>query len=349
MSTNQPKKNNEEEIDLGSLFVIIGKGFTKFFNFIGSIFKGIFHAIIVVLLFIKTNIIAIVVAGIIGGVAGAFLEFKSPDLYGSEMLVKPNFGSAKLLYKNIDFYNDLIKQKDTLSLQKTFNISKEEAGSIKKIKIEPIISEYDIVDSYDRFVVEVDTTTIKSYEYENFKASFTEYDYKIFQIEAISERNDIFQKLGKKIISSIEENTYFKKRRKFEFENLNLTDATIKKSIAQIDSLQKSIAIATIKAAQKTSSGTNIDLGGQYQYSKPKEVELIEKNRNLIKDLQEVVEDRSEKDVVINVLSNFKPIGYKIGGVSKNFIFLLGFLAILSVIFILLLIRLNAYLNNYKK
>ena len=46
MSTNQQKEssksNNEEEVDLGSLFVIIGKGFSKFFNFIGGIFKGIF-------------------------------------------------------------------------------------------------------------------------------------------------------------------------------------------------------------------------------------------------------------------------------------------------------------------
>ena len=53
MSTNQPQKSNEEEVDLGSLFVIIGRGFSKFFNFIGSIFKGIFHTVILFLIFIK--------------------------------------------------------------------------------------------------------------------------------------------------------------------------------------------------------------------------------------------------------------------------------------------------------
>ena len=46
MSTNQKQQNNEEEVDLGSLFIIIGKGFSKFFNFIGSIFKGIFDFLI---------------------------------------------------------------------------------------------------------------------------------------------------------------------------------------------------------------------------------------------------------------------------------------------------------------
>ena len=55
MSTNQQKENsksnNEEEVDLGSLFVAIGKGFSNFFNFIGDIFKGAFHSIILVLIF----------------------------------------------------------------------------------------------------------------------------------------------------------------------------------------------------------------------------------------------------------------------------------------------------------
>ena len=50
------KNNNEEEVDLGSLFVIIGKGFKNFFNFIGSIFKGIFHRFIIqILIFCKNT------------------------------------------------------------------------------------------------------------------------------------------------------------------------------------------------------------------------------------------------------------------------------------------------------
>ena len=347
MSTNQQKNNSEEEIDLGSLFVIIGKGFTKFFNFIGSIFKGLFHAFIVVLLFLRNNIVALAIAGIVGGGIGAFLESKSPDLYGSEMLVKPNYKSSKLLYSNINFYNDLMKQKDTVSLEETFGITKEEAGSLKEITVEPIISEYDIVNSYDEFVTEVDTTTIKSYEYEEFKTSFTELDYKIHRIEVLSEKNNVFSKLEKTIILSIENNTYFNRLKTHTYNSINTTDALIKNNISQIDSLQKTIILATIAASEKSTSGTNIDLGSQN--SKPKEVELLETNRSLIRDLQDIVEDQSEKNVVLNVVSSFKPIGYKIGGITKNNIFLLGVLSVLLMIFILLLKQLNTYLSNYKK
>ena len=68
MSTNQ--KNNEEEIDLGSLFVIIGKGFSNFFNFIGNVFKAIFNFLIIILIFFKQHFIKIAIAALIGVVAG---------------------------------------------------------------------------------------------------------------------------------------------------------------------------------------------------------------------------------------------------------------------------------------
>ena len=68
------KNNNEEEVDLGSLFVIIGKGFKNFFNFIGSIFKGIFHRFILILIFLRIHLIKFAVAALLGVIAGFFLE-----------------------------------------------------------------------------------------------------------------------------------------------------------------------------------------------------------------------------------------------------------------------------------
>ncbi|NVJ88515.1 MAG: hypothetical protein HWD82_03645, partial [Flavobacteriaceae bacterium] len=153
MSTN--KTNQEEEIDLGSLFKIIGKGFSNLFNFIANIFKGIFHFIITFLIFIKQNIIKISVATILGAAIGAYLQFNTPTQYASDLLVEPNFKSVMQLYTNVQFYNDLVKQKDTLGLQKTFNLTKEEAASLKKFSVEPVINENDIIAAYNEFVTQV--------------------------------------------------------------------------------------------------------------------------------------------------------------------------------------------------
>ena len=103
MADQPVNQNNSDEIDLGQLFQMIGRGFQKLFNFIGSIFKGIFHLIMVFLLFVQKNIIVIVAAIIIGGVGGFILDIMSPEKYISRMVVEPNFNSVQQLYNNIAF------------------------------------------------------------------------------------------------------------------------------------------------------------------------------------------------------------------------------------------------------
>ena len=150
MSTNQ--KNNEEEVDLGSLFVIIGKGFSNLFNFIGNIFKGLFHLIICILIFFKTNIVKIGVASLLGFLLGVFLEVIKADSYEAELLLEPNFKSTRQLYNNVNYYNDLVKQKDTASLQKIFNLDKNIAASLKEFEIEPLKIDRDIINAYDDLI-----------------------------------------------------------------------------------------------------------------------------------------------------------------------------------------------------
>lgn len=345
MSTNH--NNNEEEVDLGSLFKIIGRGFQNLFNFIGNIFKSIFHAFILILIFLKDNIVKIGIAAIIGFAIGLFIQVKSTNKYESEMLVKPNFKSANQLYNNINYYNDLVKQKDTSGIQNTFNLSKQEAASLKKFTIEPIVNENDIINSYNDFILEVDTTTVKSYTFDEFKTSFKDLDYKIHKIKVVAEKNNVFSKLDEVIISSVVNNKYFKRVKELTNENLNRTDSIYRQNLAQLDSLRKVYMQVMIEEAKKQTTGTTIDLGGEKRTTK--ELELFESNRKINSRLEEIAEDKSEKYEVINVISNFQPIGSEIKGVTKNKAFQLALLGALAMIFILLLLKVNSYLNNYKK
>jgi hypothetical protein len=345
MSTNQ--KNNEEEVDLGSLFVIIGKGFSKFFNFIGTIFKGIFEFIILTLIFLKENIIKIGVAGVVGLVAGIFLEVNTPTRYGSDLLLEPNFKSARQLYNNINYYNDLVKQKDTATLQKTFNLDKESAASLKKFEIVPLKVDVDLIDAYNDLILSIDTLTIKSYDYVDFKEAFTDYDYKVHKVTVIAEKNNVFDKLDDVMISSVVNNKYFNRIKVLTNENLNRTDSLYRENLTQIDSLRKVYMQVMIEEAKKSVTGTSIDLGGQKKTTK--ELELFETNRKINVELKDIALDKSEKYEVINVISNFQPIGYKIKGVTKNKGFLLGLVGAGLMIVFLLLIKLNKFLSNYKK
>ena len=351
MSTNQQKEssksNNEEEVDLGSLFVIIGKGFSNFFNFIGNIFKGIFHFFISILIFLKENSLKIGIAAIIGFAVGIFLEVKSSDTYSSDMLVQPNYKSVSQLYNNINYYNDLVEQKDTLGIQNTFNLDKETAASLKEFSIEPIANENDIINAYNDFVLEVDTTTVSSYTFEDFKASFKDLDYKTHEINVIAEKNDVFNKLDEIIISSVVKNKYFSRVKELTNENLNRTDSLLRQNLSQVDSLRKVYMQVMIEEAKKQSNGTSIDLGGEKRSTK--ELELFATKRNLNSELTDVVIDKSEKYEVVNVISNFQPVGYKIDGVSENKAVQFSILGILLMVLILLFTKINTYLGNYKK
>lgn len=347
MSINQEEKNKEEEIDLGSLFIIIGRGFSNLFNFIGSIFIGIFHVVISVLIFLKLHILKIAIAAILGGVLGTFLEFKKHDSYGSDLLVEPNFKSARQLYNNVNYYNDLVKQNNIAGLIKTFKLDEKTAATLKSFTIEPLETENDVINAYNMFILEVDTATVKSYAYDKFRNSFTKHDYRVHKINVVAEKNDIFASLGDVIISSVVKNKYFNRLKYLTNENLNRTDSLLRQNLGQVDSLRKVYMQVMLEEARKPTSGTNIDLGGEKKTTK--ELELFETNRRINSELKSIVEDKSEKYEVINIISNFQPIGYEIKGIIKNYIFLLAFFGALIMILFLLLKQLNIYLNNYKK
>ena len=339
------KNNNEEEVDLGSLFVIIGKGFKNFFNFIGSIFKGIFEFVIQILLFVKKHIVKIGVATVLGLIIGFFIESSTTKKYTSDLLVEPNFKSTSQLYNNIKYYNDLVKQKDTVGLEKTFFLNTEYAASLKEFTIEPVINENDIINSYNDFIEEADTATVSSYSFEEFIKTFEELDYKVHKINVISEKNDVFSKLDEIIIKSVSNNKYFRKVKEITNENLNIRDSVYRQNLSQIDSLRKVYMKVLIEEARKESTGTSIDLGGNKLTTK--ELELFETNRKIIYDLKLLSEEKSKNYDVINVISNFQPVGSELNGITKNYISLFGILGAALMIGFLLLLELNKFLNNY--
>ena len=339
------KNNNEEEVDLGSLFVIIGKGFKNFFNFIGSIFKGIFHRFILILIFLRFHLIKFAVAALIGAIAGFFLENSKEIKFSSNLIVQPNFESAQNLYKNINYYNDLVKQKDTVGLEKTFFLNTEYAASLKEFTIEPVINENDIINSYNDFIEEADTATVSSYSFEEFIKTFEELDYKVHKINVISEKNDVFSKLDEIIIKSVSNNKYFRKVKEITNENLNIRDSVYRQNLSQIDSLRKVYMKVLIEEARKESTGTSIDLGGNKLTTK--ELELFETNRKIIYDLNLLSEEKSKNYDVINVISNFQPVGSEVNGITKNYISLFGLIGAALMIGFLLLLELNKFLNNY--
>ena len=337
----------DDEVDLGNLFKIIGKGFKNLFNAIGQFFKSVFHYFILLLLFFRNNALKLGIAVFIGSVIGLYLDLTLPKQYSSSMIVEPNFKSAQQLYQNINFYHELVKQKDLNLLAQTFQIPVSEASKLKGFYIEPLKNENEKYEFFNDFIEEVDTTTIKNIDIIEFKKGFTDYDYKYHQIKVKSLSNIIFEKLSTPIISSIQNNSYYKYQKKINDENLFQNEKVLVKSLQEVDTLRKIYNEVLITEAKKAEMGTNITLAQGVK--KTDELELFNESLKLNEELINNNKEKAETTDILNVVSTFSKVGIKERSLLKKMTAILGLgFGLLMLIFILLK-QLNSYLLKYIK
>jgi len=347
MSEKQPQQASEE-IDLGQIFQLIGNAFKKLFNFIGSIFKGIFHTIMLFLLFIQKHFIKFVIAGVVGIGLGIYLDIQKDQKFISSMVVEPNFNSVQQLYNNIDFYNELAISHDSIALASALKITSKEAASIKKLEIESYSDENQKIKLFDRFIRELDSTTVKNIDFEAYLKNFNTFDARFHKIVLLSTNSTVAKKAQPAIVKSISSNGYFKEQKATNDNNIKLQEEIYKQQLEEIVSLQALYKDVLTKEAAKEMQGTNINLGdnggGQH-----KELDLL-KERDLLKDkIVGLNNERANKATILNVISDFPTRGVELGGFVNKFKFMLPIQLIFLLLLILSLLELNRFLKNYKK
>lgn len=105
-----------------------------------SVISGINDSVFDGILFIKKNIIVLVVLILIGAGYGYYKDANS-KIYEHSILVTPNFGSVDYLYEQIKSTNAKIKEGDTVFFNK-LGIS---SSNIGRIQIEPVVDIYNYV------------------------------------------------------------------------------------------------------------------------------------------------------------------------------------------------------------
>ncbi|NAS31618.1 hypothetical protein GTQ40_11595 [Flavobacteriaceae bacterium R38] len=347
MSENSQPQNNSEEVDLGQLFKLIGNAFNRFFNFIASIFKGLFHLLLLFLLFIQKHFIKFVIAGVLGLGLGFYLDHLQGDRFESSMVVEPNFNSVQQLYNNINFYNELAEAKDSTALSKALGITEGEALTIKRVRADSYSDENQKVKLFSEFIKTLDTNTVEAIDYKSYLKNFNSLDARFHKITMISTDNRVAQKTQSTIVSSISRNTYFKLQKDISDRNINLKDSIYNKQLIEIDTLQKFYKSIEEKIASNPSQGTNINLADT-KNNRNRELELLKQVDVLKENIVELNQERANKAKIINVISDFPTRGVKVRNVWKDYRFI-GFIGFIGLtLIILLLIELNKFLKSYK-
>ncbi len=336
----------DEEVDLGSLFNAIGKGLQNLFNAIGRFFMGIFNLLILALVFIRNNAIKLGISILIGAIIGLVLDFTQPKQYSSAMIVEHNFNSAQQLYKNVEFYHELVKQKDSILLAEALDISVSEAAKLRGFYINPIKNENEKYELFDKFIDEADTATVSRVDIREFKKGFTDYDYKYHQIRVKSLGNSIFEKLSAPIVSSVASNPYFKNQKKINDQNLLQNEKVLIKSLSEVDTLRNIYNEVLITEAKKAGTGTNITLAQGAK--KTNELELFNESLELNKDLISNNKAKAETTDILNIVSTFSKVGVKERSILKKYTFLLSIGFGLLMLLFILFRQLNKFLKYYK-
>lgn len=335
-----------EEVDLGNLFKIIGKGIQNFFNAIGRFFAALYHYLILFLLFIRNNAIKLSLAALIGAIIGLYFDMTSPPVYSSVMIVEPNFNSTQQLYNNCAYYHELVKQKDSTRLAEALGISRKEAAQLKGFYIEPVRNKNEKYEAFSKFLKEVDTALVEDIRVEDFKKGFSNLDYKYHLIKVKSTSNLVFSKLGSPIVNSIGNNPYYKKLKNINEQNLLQNEEVLAKSLSEMDTLRKIYNEVLITEAKKNETGTSITLAQGVK--KTEEVELFNESLKLNQELIENNKEKAKSTEILNIVSTFNNIGEKERSIYKKKSFILGSASFLLMMAFILRKQANIYLSNYR-
>lgn len=353
MNNDLPKPQPSEEVDLGQLFKLIGNTFSRLFNFIGSIFKSVFLAFVWFVFFVKRHIIKLGIAAVLGFAVGLVLEKTSEPVYKSYTTIKQNYPTGENLYNSINYYRDLVAQKDIKTLKIALNIEESEASSILDFDINPVVTENEKIQNYNGYIKTLDSVVAATVTYAQFIKNFEDYTYKYQQIEIKAKERNNFKTVFDKIITTVESNEFFRREQEKDLTELKNQEAALLEALSQSDTLQKTYKRVLEKVSEKAGGQTNITIEGSTQIDKTKEFDLYKSDLELRDKLVENRREQADKKFVIEVISskqesgiidNTKTILGKSIGAKRYYIIML----VLLTLIVLLGLDFIKFLEKYK-
>ena len=315
MSTSKPKNTNEsEEIDLGVLFNEIGNGISKLFKSISNIILFVLNTILQLAVFVRKRIVYFALASILGLATGVFLERSTPLKYIANATIEPHFDSARQLYSNVLYLNDLAAQRDSVQLASFFGISLPEAASLTKLEITPFVTKTSLLQEYNNYTMGLDSLVATEMSYKQYVNQINDFERKTHLLKIESSEQDIFSSLLSPLIASVSDVAYFRDQQATQLANFELMDSITQVSIVQTDSLLSLFEEVRIVEANKAfSNGTNLYMSESSEDNA--EIALLNRKITLSGELEEIRLAKLKAQRVVDVVSAFPKVGY----IDKSF------------------------------
>ena len=318
MSTSKPKNTSEnEEIDLGVLFNSIGRGISKLFALAGSLIMFVLNTILAAVIFVRKRIVYFALACAIGLAVGVFVESTTPLKYVATATLEPHFESARQLYSNVEYLNDLANQSDSIQLGIFFDIAPSDAAKIASVEINPFVTETRLLQEYNAYVIGLDSLVATEMTFKDYTKQMSSYDRKIHILKIESSKQDIFGSLLLPLLKSVSEISYFKDQQTTQLKNLELADSITQVSIVQTDSLLSLFEdVRIVEANKEFSNGTNLYMSEKAEDNT--EISLLNRKIQLSDKLEGIRTAKLKAKNVVDIVAAFPEVGYLETSIWKN-------------------------------
>jgi hypothetical protein len=354
MSENSKPTPQNEEVDLGQLFKMIGNAFQKFFDFIGSIFKAVFSVIIAVLAHLIKRAVWYGTALVLGVGLGYYLEKTDDKKYAANMFIETNLNSVYQVYENMSNLNNLaFREKDSVKLAELLNISVSDAAKFKGFYIAQNTTPNAVAEMFNDYYEDLDSLTQTKTTFEDYKKQLDNYSYKTHKIGVLASDKNVFGKLKGNFSEVISNNPYLIKIRDVEQANFILEENTLLNQQTAIDSLVTIYLEIRQKEAEKQplpGSGTTLNMGGtQENKLLVNEAELIKEKLELAESIRVLRRQKVAEENIISVLADFPETGYDVRTLSEKPIFKIPAITVGLLILVFTGIGVKKFVANYEK
>ncbi|GGI56276.1 hypothetical protein [Winogradskyella haliclonae] len=360
MSENTKPTPQNDEVDLGQIFVYIEKVFKKIGELISKLFGFLMYAfgkfLVFLLLIVNVIIKHFIIIGLLGVFGFAipfFLEKTSKSIYSASMLIKQNYSTGSVLYSNIARYNDLAAMRDSTSLSEELNLTLDKAVNLSEFSITGFRNKNQLLEEYTLYIKDMDSID---------KPSFGSYsqnvDLSSSSIQSITVRSyssDVYEGLSKSIINAINNSPFFLKEREEVIENLKNEIKLTQKTIEKSDSLQdKYFKIldkyyGNSEGSENTKQSTlNLNLANNKDKIDTKEFELFQIQQQNREKLNELQAQLSRKENIIELQKDFASPTLVDGNYKElKLKFPIVFMLLAVLFFVLRNLSIEKYIKEY--
>ena len=198
------KNNIPEEVTITPVIKDLERLFNRVFGLVVSIFGAIFRGIRSFFVFSFKKFVPLVVITAIGVCIGYFSMHVLPRSYTSNMVIKLNVDALAQLSSDVQYFQSLIRKKQTDELAELLSISVKEAASLTKIKTLPFSTYMEKIQLINSLYTKLDTATYKHVDFDELLIEDNPTLSQKFVVSIYSTDQRLFSKLEKPLTTFLE-------------------------------------------------------------------------------------------------------------------------------------------------